>query len=55
MHILVVLALLRDYQRVGWGGGAYIGHPMYENTIMPNIFAKLRDKGVTHQNEVGLH
>ena len=39
----------------GGGGGAYIGHPMYENTIKPNIFAKLRDKGVIHQNEVGLH
>ena len=35
--------------------GAYIGHPMYENTIKPNILAKLRDKGVIHQNEVGLH
>ena len=33
-----------------WGGGAYIGHPMYENTIKPNILAKLRDKGVIHQN-----
>ena len=31
------------------GGGAYIGHPMYENTIKPNILAKLRDKGVIHQ------
>ena len=39
----------------GGGGGAYIGHPMYENTIKPNIFAKIRDKGVIHQNEVGLH
>ena len=29
--------------------GAYIGHPMYENTIKPNIVAKLRDKGVIHQ------
>ena len=37
------------------GGGAYIGHPMYENTIKPIILAKLRDKGVIHQNEVGLH
>ena len=33
----------------GGGGGAYIGHPMYENTIKPNILAKLRDKGVIHQ------
>ena len=39
----------------GGGGGAYIGHSMYENTIKPNILAKLRDKGVIHQNEVGLH
>ena len=39
----------------GGGGGTYIGNPMYENTIKPNIFAKLRDKGVIHQNEVGLH
>ena len=23
---------------------------MYENTIKPNILAKLRDKGVIHQN-----
>ena len=23
--------------------GAYIGHPMYENTIKPNILAKLKD------------
>ena len=35
--------------------GAYIGHPMYENTIKPNILAKIRDKGVIYQNEVGLH
>ena len=34
----------------GGGGVAYIGHPMYENTIKPNILAKLRDKGVIHQN-----
>ena len=33
----------------GGGGGAYIGHPMYENTIKPNILAKLRDKRVIHQ------
>ena len=30
--------------------GAYIGHPMYENTIKPNILAKLKDKRVIHQN-----
>ena len=30
--------------------GAYIGHPMYENTIKPNILSKLRDKRVIHQN-----
>ena len=29
--------------------GAYIGHPMYENTIKPNILAKLKDKRVIHQ------
>ena len=39
----------------GGGGWAYIGHPMYENTIKPNIFAKLRDKGEIHEIEVGLH
>ena len=39
----------------GGGGAAYIGHPMYDNTIKLNILAKLRDKGVIHQNEVGLH
>ena len=30
--------------------GAYIGHPMYENTRKPNILAKFRDKRVIHQN-----
>ena len=30
--------------------GAYIGHPMYENTIKPNNLANFRDKGVIHQN-----
>ena len=35
--------------------GVYIGHPLYESTRKPNILAKLRDKGVIHQNEVGLH
>ena len=35
--------------------GVYIGHPMYENTIKPNILAKTRDKKVINQNEVGLH
>ena len=35
--------------------GAYIGHPTYENTRNPNIFAKIKDKEVIHQNEVGLH
>ena len=29
--------------------GAYIGHPMYENTIKPNNLAKIKDKGVIHQ------
>ena len=35
--------------------GVYIGHPLCEATIKPNILAKIRDKGVIHQNEVGLH
>ena len=35
--------------------GVYIGHPLHETTIKPNILAKLRDKEVIHQNEVGLH
>ena len=30
--------------RVTKWDGAYIGHPMYENTIKPNILAKIRDK-----------
>ena len=34
----------------GWVGGAYIGHSMYEKTIKPNNLAKIRDKGVIHQN-----
>ena len=40
-----------------WGGGgrAYIGHPMCETTIKPNILAITRDKEVIHQNEVGWH
>ena len=29
--------------------GAYIGHPMYENTRKPNILANTRDKEVIHQ------
>ena len=42
--------------QIGGGGGcAYIGHPMYENTRKPNIFANTRDKEVIHQNEVGWH
>ena len=35
--------------------GVYIGHPLCETTIKPNILAKIRDKEVIHQNEVGLH
>ena len=35
--------------------GVYIGHPLCETTIKLNILAKIRDKGVIHQNEVGLH
>ena len=46
---------LQNWGGGGGGGGAYIGHPMYENKIKPNILAKLRDKRVIHQNEVGLH
>ena len=37
------------------GGGAYIGHPLCETTIKPNILAKIKDKKVIHQNEVGWH
>ena len=35
--------------------GVYIGHPLCETTIKPNILAKIRDKEVIQQNEVGLH
>ena len=35
--------------------GVYIGHPLCETTIKPNILANTRDKEVIHQNEVGLH
>ena len=35
--------------------GVYIGHPLCETTIKPNILAKTKDKKVIHQNEVGLH
>ena len=35
--------------------GVYIGHPLCETTIKPNILAKIRDKEVIHQNKVGLH
>ena len=35
--------------------GVYIGHPLCETIIKPNILAKTRDKKVIHQNEVGLH
>ena len=45
-------------QFLAWGYknyGGYIGHPLCETTIKPNIFAKIRDKEVIHQNEVGLH
>ena len=35
--------------------GVYIDHPMFENTRKLNILAKIRDKEVIHQNEVGLH
>ena len=35
--------------------GVYIGHPLCETTIKPNILAKIRDKEVIHQKEVGLY
>ena len=31
--------------------GVYIGHPLCETTIKPNILAKIRDKEVIHKNE----
>ena len=39
----------------GGGRGAYIGHPMCENTRKPNILANTRDKEVIHQNRVVWH
>ena len=47
----LVALLLRVTKTMGF----YIGQPLCENTIKPNILAKIRDKGVIHQNEVGLH
>ena len=35
--------------------GAYIVHPMYENTRKPKIFSNTRDKVVIHQNGVVWH
>ena len=35
--------------------GVYIGHPLCETTIKPKLLAKIKDKEVIHQNEVGLH
>ena len=35
--------------------GVYIGHPLCETTIKPNILARIKDKRVIHQNEVSLH
>ena len=32
--------------------GAYIVHPMYENTRKPKILANTKDKVVIHQNGV---
>ena len=50
MKIICAKRLLRVTKGGGGGGGApFIGHPMYENTIKPNILAKLRVKGVIHQ------
>ena len=41
---------------MGGGGGAYIGHPMYENTRKPNILANTRDMEVIHQmKSVGIN
>ena len=47
---LLLQFLLQKLLRVTKWEGAYIGHPMYENTIKPNNLAKIRDKGVIHQN-----
>ena len=44
-----------QFLRVTKTMGVYIGHPLCETTIKPNISAKIRDKVVIHQNEVGLH
>ena len=41
--------LLELLLRVTKREGAYIGHPMHENTIKPNNLAKIKDKGVIHQ------
>ena len=35
--------------------GAFIVHPMYENTRKPKILANTRDKVVIHQNGVVWH
>ena len=43
------ISLPKSLLRVTKTMGVYIGHPMYENIIKPNILAKLRDKGVIHQ------
>ena len=44
-----IVSFLQLLLRVTKWEGAYIGHPMYENTIKPNILAKLKDKRVIHQ------
>ena len=49
------ISLPNSLLRVTKTMGVYIGHPFCETTIKPNILAKLRDKEVIHQNEVGLH
>ena len=49
------VALFLSFFRVTKTMGVYIGHPLCETTIKPNILAKIRDKGVIHKNEVGLH
>ena len=55
LHKMKLCFLPKNLLRVTKTMGVYIGHPLYETTIKPNILAKLRDKEVIHQNEVGLH
>ena len=48
-------SLPKSLLRVTKTMGVYIDHPLCETTIKPNILAKIRDKVVIQQNEVGLH